>query len=246
MALVEVRRFSQILEKQIGMQVLLPDIGEPPYPTLYLLHGLSDDYTGWVRKSRLEMHLRDWPIPMIVVMPDGFRGWYCNNHRGPNYADYLAQETVGYVDRFFPTEARREKRWIGGLSMGGYGALTLALAHPDLFSQVTSHSGALFPWARDPMIFPEREMTDVFGPDPGRSPYNPLVLAQRCSRRDFRLSLDCGDEDLPWLPSNRSVMSGLRELGYSLDYQELPGGHDWYYWERRIPEFLEFHSREIR
>ena len=100
MALVQVRRHSEVLKKRLELQVLLPDVGTPPFPTLYLLHGLSDDASGFIRKSRIESYVRE--LPLIVVMPDGFRGWYTRNEGSFDYARYLTEETVDYVERFFP------------------------------------------------------------------------------------------------------------------------------------------------
>src|SRR5438045_2340047 len=121
MALCEVHFFSKLLDKQVAANVIVPEIGEPPFATFYLLHGLSDDYMGWLRRSRIESYALAYP--MIVVMPDGYRGFYTDNADGPPYGRYIAQDVLGFIDRTFPTKRDRASRAIGGLSMGGYGAL---------------------------------------------------------------------------------------------------------------------------
>ena len=132
---------SDVLGKQTTMQVILPTAGSAPYPTLYLLHGLSDDSTIWLRRSRIEAYVRE--LPLIVVMPDGYRGFYTDNDSGPAYARHFGEEIPGFIERTFPARAARGARAIGGLSMGGYGALRVALGYPERFCSVNSHSGAV-------------------------------------------------------------------------------------------------------
>ena len=142
MALCEVRFRGQSIEKQTGMNVILPD-GEGPFPVLYLLHGLSDDYTIWHRRTSIERYVEAQPL--IVVMPDGHRSFYCNDPRpgGLAYEDHIVTDVVDVVERTFPVIADRGARAIAGLSMGGYGAIMLGLRHPDVFSVACSHSGAM-------------------------------------------------------------------------------------------------------
>src|SRR5690606_26525573 len=132
---------SKTLGKQVGSFVILPERGKPPFATFYLLHGLSDDYTIWQRRTSIERYVAD--LPLIVVMPDGFRGFYTKNEVGPDYATYIGQELPDFIERNFPARPARAARCIGGLSMGGYGALRLALGFPDRFASAHSHSGAL-------------------------------------------------------------------------------------------------------
>jgi S-formylglutathione hydrolase FrmB len=143
MALLELRYFSQALGKMTGAMVLAPEQEDlhGPFPVLYLLHGLSDDYTAWTRKSTIERQVQG--LPLIVVMPDGGRGFYTDARQGFAYDTAIAQELVGLIDRTFNTDARRAARAIAGLSMGGYGALRLALTHPDRFCSAVRHSGVL-------------------------------------------------------------------------------------------------------
>src|SRR5262245_25051271 len=100
MALCEVHFFSEILRKQVAMNVIVPDRGSGPFATFYLLHGMSDDYTTWHRRTRIEWYVRE--LPLIVVMPDGFRGFYTDNEDGPPYARFFAEELLAFVERILP------------------------------------------------------------------------------------------------------------------------------------------------
>ena len=107
---------SDILAKQTTMQVLLPSVGRPPYATFYLLHGLSDDSTIWLRRSRIEAYVRE--LPLIVVMPDGYRGFYTDNEQGPAYTRHFGEELPGVRGAQFPRPARarrpRHRRTVHG------------------------------------------------------------------------------------------------------------------------------------
>src|SRR5688572_13061969 len=168
MALCHVHWFSNVLQKHVGANVILPEVGRPPFATYYLLHGLSDDYTGWVRRTRIEWYVRE--LPLIVVMPDGFRGFYTDNADGPAYGKYIGEELVAFVERNFPAKRTRAGRCIGGLSMGGYGALRLALAHPDRYASANCHSGALLYGTRNatrkPSPLTDAEQRQIFGGKP--------------------------------------------------------------------------------
>ena len=250
MPLCDVHWFSTVLQKHVGMNVLLPDAGKPPFATYYLLHGLTDDYTGWARRSRIEPYVRD--LPLIVVMPDGFRGFYTDNAEGPAYATHVAEELVPFVERNFPARRARESRCVGGLSMGGYGSLRLALGYPNLFCSANSHSGALMHGGRDaprpdgPLS--PAEFARIFGKRPGGSPHDLLALAAgaRSSGSPLpRLLLDCGTEDM-LIDDNRSFHRELQRLGIPHDYREFPGAHTWDYWDEHVRDALTFHLASLR
>jgi S-formylglutathione hydrolase FrmB len=115
------------------------------YPVLYLLHGLTGNYTNWGRMG-VPRYAREYDL--IVVMPDAGNSWYANWSKSDegqknNWEDAIVKDLIGHVDATYRTIARREGRAINGLSMGGYGAIMLGLRHPDLFCSIGSHSGAL-------------------------------------------------------------------------------------------------------
>ncbi len=250
MALCDVHWNSEVLRKQVGMSVLLPERGAPPFATYYLLHGLSDDYTAWGRWTRIEQYVRD--LPLIVVMPDGFRGFYTNNDQGPAYARYIGEELVGFVERSFPAKPRREARYIGGLSMGGYGALRVALGYPSVFASANSHSGALlrgskaddsdYRQASAETFFPG-ELVRIFGKRSAGTDHDLITLAERARASGPlpRLLIDCGADD-HLLTESRRFHAELDRLQVPHQYNEFPGGHDWDYWDTHVPDALRFHT----
>ena len=236
---------SPILGKCVQMTVLLPACGEPPFATLYLLHGLSDDSTVWQRNSRIEDHAAG--LPLAVVMPDGYRNWYTDNEEGRAYGRYIAEEIVATAERYFPLDRRREKRGIGGLSMGGYGALLAALTYPQVFGSANSHSGALdigrqIAAGRDGPVS-EREFRQIFGESPTGSKHDLLAVAARCKAGGVvpTVRIDCGTEDF-LLDANRRVHAALP---IEHEYAEHPGGHNWAYWDEHVREALAFHARAM-
>ena len=106
-----------------------------------LLHGLSDEHTRWIRQTSITRYVDN--LLLIVMMPDGERNCYCDAIEGLAFETALIHDLVGYVDQMFHTKAVRTRRCIGGLSMGGYGSIKLALRFPEMFCSATSHSGAI-------------------------------------------------------------------------------------------------------
>ena len=140
--------FSASVERPTKYNIVLPrsyESSDRRYPVLYLLHGLSQNYQAWSRQGvRFYAPLFD----MIIVMPDAGNSWYVNwaqsdGGQKNDWEDHIVRDLIGHVDANYRTIATREGRAINGLSMGGYGGLTLGLRHPDLFVSIGSHSGAL-------------------------------------------------------------------------------------------------------
>lgn len=240
--------FSPTLQKQVASYVLLPEHGKPPFATFYLLHGLSDDHTIWLRRTSIERYLGD--LPMMIVMPDGFRGFYTRANEGPDYASYIARDLVAAIERNFPAKPSRSARCIGGLSMGGYGALRLALGYPDVFASVNSHSGAVLAgtqkWDKHERLDP-REFQRVFGRTPAGSEHDLLMLAKRCKEigRTPKIRIDCGTEDF-LIQDNRDFHKKLEALGVAHEYEEYPGAHNWEYWDTHVRTALQFHARNLK
>jgi putative tributyrin esterase len=244
MALLQVQFDGNAIGKQSSMLVLIPP-GKGPFPVLYLLHGLSDDHTIWLRRTSLERYLggRD----LIVVMPDGHRSFYVDDPRpgGLAYEKHITQDVVGFCDRVFPTIAKRKARALAGLSMGGYGAVMLALKNPDLFGCAVSHSGALAFAHGSPERLPDMEpLVSAIG-----GKYDCFKLAsavKKAGRRDRpALRFDCGTEDF-LLDHNRSFHAHLNKIGYAHDYIEHAGAHSWDYWDEHIQETLPFVMEHVR
>src|SRR3954452_14507553 len=197
MAFATINYFSRSLAKASSFNIVFPD--EPsiprPWSAFYLLHGLSDDHTIWERRTSIERYVEG--LPLVVVMPDGGRGWYTNAVEGYAYEDDLIKDIVGLVDRTFPVKAERSGRAIGGLSMGGYGAVKLGLKHHEMFASVNSHSGALgFPrldFSESRVRSPE--FSRIFGEKPSGGPEDPFAIVARVDHgRIPALRIDCGTE----------------------------------------------------
>ncbi|HXT36747.1 MAG TPA: alpha/beta hydrolase family protein [Chloroflexota bacterium] len=243
MALCELRYFSAALEKMTAATLILPEGRSGPFPTFYLLHGLSDDHTAWTRNTSLERYAAAYPF--LIVMPDGGRGYYSDAPGGDAYETAIVRDLVTYVDQTFQTDPRPEARAIGGLSMGGYGALKLGMGYPDLFGSVTSHScSRAVLWTHESNT-DEEKFLRAFGPMPRGGSSDLFALAERIDQAGLpALSLDCGTED-ELLEVNRHFHAHLEALHIPHLYREYPGGHAWDYWDRRIQEALAFHARAL-
>ncbi|MCA1685614.1 MAG: esterase family protein, partial [Planctomycetia bacterium] len=141
MAFATVNYYSHSLKRASSFNVVFPDSPDAarPWSVLYLLHGLSDDHTTWMRRSCVERYTLGYPL--MVVMPNGGRGWYTNAADGEPFEDDLIKDVMGLIEKDFPVKAERGGRAIGGLSMGGFGAIKLGLKHPKRFASVHSSSG---------------------------------------------------------------------------------------------------------
>ncbi len=242
---------SDALMKDVAMNVIVPERPIPAegLPVFYLLHGMGDDYTKWHRNTAIERYAQEHSF--VIVMPDGFRGCYTNHHAGPRYFDAIVEDVIGQVERLFPVRRDRGGRVIGGLSMGGYGAMLLALRRPDLFNSAVSHSGALRLGSQKPEDYQGtlgvEEFTRIFGPDPRGSEHDLIALAKAVHASDGpkpHLRLDCGRDDFI-LHHTRALHAGLDEIGYAHEYAEFEGVHDWAYWDQHVREALVFHEKHL-
>lgn len=243
MALCELHFFSRVLGQQTAANVILPQTAQHgPFPVFYLLHGLSDDHTSWVRRTSLERYVDD--LPLIVVMPNGGRGFYTDAAQGFAYESALVRELVPFIDRMFNTRSERAGRCIGGLSMGGYGAIKLALKFPDLFCSATSHSGALTK-AHLRRAGETEEFDRIFGLNATGNSNDIFALAEKIERARWpALRIDCGTEDF-LLERSREFHAHLEKLGFPHEYAEFPGAHEWSYWDQQVQEAITFHCRHL-
>ena len=239
---------GNVLEKMTAFTAIVPDHAPGPFPVFYLLHGLSDDHTAWTRRTSLERYVSG--LPLIVVMPNGERGFYTDAKERPRAAfeTNLVKDIVGFVDRTFQTIPTREGRVIAGLSMGGYGAAKLALKYPDLFCAAVSHSGAVQFGGRE--FSPDddwgREWRAVLGPDPKGGPDDIFALAETIDRAKMpALRIDCGVDDF-LIEDNRALHAHLTALGLPHEYAEHPGEHNWEYWDAHIQDTIAFFKRVLK
>jgi len=236
------------LQKMTAATVIYPERLPGPFPVMYLLHGLSDDHTAWVRRTSLERYVEG--LPLIVVMPDGGRGFYTDAVAQPHcmHETAIVRDLVGWVDATMRTIPKREGRVVCGLSMGGYGALKFALKHPDMFCAAASHSGAPG-WAShtlDPTNDWHKEWIPVLGRKPRGGPDDVFALARRCPRRSLpALRIDCGKKDF-LLQDNRNLHRHLTKLRIPHEYSEPPGAHAWEYWDREVRNAIEFFCKVLK
>ncbi len=251
MAHLRVDFFSDSLSLSTSMTVLLPQrtttqIGmtgaatEGPPPVLYLLHGLSDDDTIWLRRTSVERYVA--PLGLAVVMPQVHRSFYADEHYGGRYWTFLSEELPELVASWFAVSQRPEDTFVAGLSMGGYGALKWALRQPDRFAAAASLSGAVdLAGLRTQRVRPEdpRLFDRVLGDRAADGGPDDLhwLLEQADPATLPPLYLCCGTED-PLIDDNRALADRVRAAGVPVTTDFGPGAHDWAYWDDTIQDVL--------
>lgn len=236
---------SAALGRTMKYRVLLPDSydqSNETYRTLYLLHGLTGDYRDWSTRTDLTRIARG--LPLVIVMPDGEDAWYTNAAgKGPRFEDFVADDLVKDVERKYRVIRARYGRAIAGLSMGGYGALKIALKRPGLFMAAGGFSSALGvtdPKFDDSLTAYKDQLYKIYGPvgSETRAANDILLIAGNAKPETApSLYLDCGTSD-GLLDESRALAAILQKRGFRYEYHELPGAHTWDYWNRRIETFL--------
>jgi S-formylglutathione hydrolase FrmB len=276
-----------------GYRVWLPgdyDGGTRRYPVIYLLHGYGGDETDWLKSGKLAQAADALGLGAIVVMPDGDDGFYanwvtplpyeeCQDHRPaafgrtepaatycvrrPLYEDYVVHDLVEHVDAMYRTVADRRARAIEGISMGGFGALMLAMRHKDVFSVAASHSGVVALTYAGPHPYHEGAVTllttpalpekpfpkdfreqasRVFGDDLASwRAHDPAVLAAGLKDGELAIYFDCGTEDGFKLQDDALYLHEvLAGAGVAHTWELVPGTHAWALWQARVRVGLGF------
>lgn len=253
MALLHVAFHSHALMMNVDMDVILPEetIGQigmqghagQTYPTLYLLHGMSDDHTIWQRRTSIERYVADKNL--AVVMPAVDLSWYTDMARGYPYWTFISEELPAICRAMFPRmSTRREDTFVAGLSMGGYGALKLGLRKSEMFSYAAALSASPDAAKRrytangDTKTYWE----DVFGPlDQIEGSFNDLFAAAReldaSEKEKPRIYMWCGTEDALF-PDNEKMRDCLKENHFDLTWEQSAGCHAWKYWDEKIQTVL--------
>jgi S-formylglutathione hydrolase FrmB len=241
--------FSEALSLSTSMTVLLPQrtstqigmagrtVAGPP-PVLYLLHGLSDDDTIWLRRTSIERYVA--PLGLAVVMPQVHRSFYTDEAYGGRYWTFLSEELPALVADLFRVSDRREDTFVAGLSMGGYGALKWALRRPDRFAAAASLSGALD--LHRVVARPERaEFLDRVWPAEGPGPEDDVreLVRQVDPAAAPRLYVACGEQDELVDGAHRFVAAAA-ERGLDVTTWFGPGEHEWGLWDARIRDVLDW------
>lgn len=248
MALLQVHFSSDALELKTAMNVVLPERPCPhadgKWPTLYLLHGLSDDESVWGRRTSVERYADEKDI--AVVMPAVQRSFYTDMRHGLRYWTFVSSELPEICERMFPLSIVREGRFAAGLSMGRYGAFKLGLRKPDRYAAVASLSGAVdvagladIPHDAEQ----ERFFADIFGEldllpgsDDDLCAVSDRLIAS--GQTPPKMYMACGVDD--FLYENNQGF--LRRFGkpFAITYEEGPGAHTWTFWDTYIQRALDW------
>ena len=260
---------SRILKQVVHYCVYLPsgyDAGTAQhpakrYPVLYFLHGFGDNERtlfnsgGWTLLDDLRNQGKMGDF--LIVAPEGRRSFYVNSADGTiRYSDFFLQEFMPYIERNFRIRAERAARAISGISMGGYGALRFAFAHPELFSAVSAQSAALITESAAQLNAASRMGTPllsvlapVFGKPIAANHWNensPFVLARRnaSALKKQAIYFNCGEDDNYGFEKGAATLhKELQKDGVKHEYHSYPGNHSLTYFLAHFEEVMEFHSR---
>lgn len=255
---------SAALGESVSYSIYLPngyDETNRSYPVLYLLHGYTDNETGWTQFGEVQKIADDASehlavTDMIIVMPDAGVSWYINNHDGSvNYEDFFTQELIPHIDETYRTRATKEFRAVAGLSMGGYGTLIMATKHSELFTAAAPLSAAVF---LDEEIsgMPQENWDNALGTPFGEGiegedrltdhfRENSILDIMATEDPDMLNSvdyyIDCGDDDF-LIRGNLALYNLMVEREIEAEFRVRDGAHTWDYWRTALPDVLEFVS----
>ena len=268
-ALITVNFFSSALMRTVPVNVILPvdkqevpvgddgstspyrpNVPEGGFKTLVLLHGIFGNYTDWVSGSCIQRWAEERDL--AVIMPSGDNRFYLDQPASHDYyGRFVGEELVEMARAMFPLSRERADTFIGGLSMGGYGALRCGLRYPETFSHIASLSGALLVddvAARTDdadRYFSTRRFSEAVYGDLSSlvgGERDPLWLAEQlaASREPLpKVYLACGQSD-GLLAASRTARQRLDELGFEVTYREAPGGHNWAFWNEAIEQVVSW------
>lgn len=212
------------------------------YPVAYMLHGAGGHYSEWVAyglpESAEDLIWNGEIQPMIIVMPQGDQSYFVNHvgTDGARWGDYIAFDLVAHIDATYRTIPQPRSRAIGGLSMGGFGALQLAFTHPEIFGVVGAHSPALHTIA---------QISDLIDTADGDAEFDPLELAKTLDPAYApKVWVDAGSED-EW--AERDLLLGQILDGRNIPHQVQlsPGRHTAEYWTGRAKDYVRFYARAL-
>ena len=248
MAFLDLKFYSEALEMQTEVYVIIPQrsaagqIGvanharEEKYKCLYLLHGLGDDHTIWMRRTSIERYATEYGI--CVVMPCGQKSFYADMKYGGKYYTYIAKELPKIMREFFKVSEKREDNYIAGLSMGGYGALKIGLREGEHFCAAAGLSTVADIKRND---FSEVTIS-VFGKDKQIPEDEDLFCLAKLHNGDLqkpRIYMAVGTEDFLY-DDNIRLRDELQRLDYEYTYEEGPGVHCWAFWDEYIQHVLKW------
>lgn len=248
MAFLQVQFYSSTLNVCSTVNVILPEadqgigvdaskVGTLP-KVLYLLHGYSDDHSIWMRRTSVERYAAQHNL--AVIMPAVNHSFYNNEFYGERYWDYVSDELPKTMHTFFRLSDKPEDTFVAGLSMGGYGAMKLALNFPERFGAAASFSGAV-----DAIAFSKRNIDNWKRITGGKSLRGTdcdlfhLIKANADAPAKPRLYIACGTADFLY-DQHKKFVPALKKAGWDVTAYEEPGAvHEWGFWDREIAKFIE-------
>ena len=240
--------FSKAMQKDIKVVVVTPEKLKKKIllPTVYLLHGYGGNYAQWVSHAP-QLQARANELKMILVCPDGgYNSWYLNSpvDSTVRYESFCSQELVEYIDEQYPTIKNKQFRAITGLSMGGHGALYLAIKHTNVFGNAGSICGGVdirpFPKSWDLV----KKLGDTICCKQNWEEHTVINVTNRLKNKELNLIIDCGVDDF-FLSVNRNLHQKLLQMKIEHDYTERPGGHNKAYWSNAINYQLYFFGMQF-
>lgn len=254
MALIQVNYVSSALQRTVPLQVILPVDkltpdgklpAEKKFKTLYLLHGYLGNYTDWVSGTRIQRWAEERDL--CVVMPSGDNAFYVDRPATGNcYGQFIGEELVEVTRRMFPLSRKREDTFIGGLSMGGFGAMRNGLKYHKTFGAIISFSGVLQMIENSSANLQKADLLfleGIFGnlEDALTSDKNPAVLAKNLASCQPKpnIYIACGTEDY-LISHSRNFRDLLKDNGFQVTYEEGPGGHEWDFWDTYIKKAIDW------
>lgn len=254
MAILDCNFHSIVLKTKVNIRVAVPQkIGrstgnnldliysEKEYKVLYLLHGITDDYTCWSRHTNIERYAEDKNI--LVVMPSANNSFYCNMAHGPRYYDFIVDELPKFIKMLFPISTKREDTFIAGLSMGGYGAIKIALKNPNKYAAVASLSGALdIIGGLEGLYRMDMIPENIFGDcacleESGENIFSLLEKNKINADKIPPMYLAVGYDDFMY-EANVNFNKLAEKLKYNIIFVSDKGGHEWNFWDKYIQEVL--------
>lgn len=247
---------SKLIGKKLPYIAIFPASYEKEtktrYPVLYLLHGLTGHYDNWTSKSKLTEYALKHSF--IIITPEGNDGWYTDSATVPTekYESYFIQELMPDVQKRYRTIEKREGRAVAGLSMGGYGSLKFGLKYPDMFAFAGSLSGAFAAarWKEKELDmtligkYVKPSLMLVYGKDdsttrPANDVYKLIkdLTPEQIAKLPY-IYVSCGTED-GLIVFNMEMASLLVEKKIPHEYRQLPGIHNWVYWDNQVQEVLK-------
>lgn len=236
--------FSNGMHRSIKAVVIKPDsynVKTKRFPVVYLLHGYDGWYSNWIIRVP---ELKDYADSnqVIIVCPDGAKSsWYFDSPVDTTYRyeTYIGKEVVGFIDKQYRTIADKKHRAITGLSMGGHGALFIALRHPGIFGAAGSMSGGMDMKEVGYRFDVPKRIGDTITHASAWHDLSVINLIEHYTRTSLEMIFDCGDKDI-FINGNRRLHQKMLQLKIPHEYIERPGQHNWDYWRSSIPGQLRF------